>query len=441
MNGFLKESGKEELFSINGQRIKYIYKAAKYDTNSLIVVFSGFGGKSQFTYDFKSSLMSNRSHVLWIKDDFVDGKNASYYIDRIIGIEGLSIENSIVSFINKVLETLHLDISRCTFLGCSKGGAAALYYGLKYNIANIVISAPTLLIGSYVAGVVPRINRRRANFVCMFGNDIDLESKIRHYDSYILNVLGNDRNINRNIYLLTSKADPIHSKHIEELLPLFLKYNNFNYIESASPLVRRHQDVTSHNAPLILSILTSLSFGLPPIFNKSIISLEDPILKNHNKMIKESVFELKDLFLEGNILFLAGVYFIRGIECKNYSDVNYSLILTQENDIDIVLKLAKGNKPSISRDYYKGQYICYDKAFFCTKKYQGLNINSLQSGRYQLKIGIDVRGVNDVQSITELPSSSGCFSNSNGIRYKLTAKANQVYLIVEQELKEGNDAF
>ena len=59
--------------NVNGITITYMIRRAvkKKDWRSLIVIFSGFRAKSNFTYDFSGNALSNiYADVLWIKDNF-----------------------------------------------------------------------------------------------------------------------------------------------------------------------------------------------------------------------------------------------------------------------------------------------------------------------------------------------------------------------------------
>jgi hypothetical protein len=131
----------EKNILINGRNIYYKYKPRKYDNKHLIVVFSGFGGASEFSYDFENALLDCPAHVIWIKDDF-DG-HCSYYSCR--GMS-LIIETLVINFIEKFISDLEIEKSEVTFAGFSKGGSAALYFGLKYNYKNIVCTVPQFLL-------------------------------------------------------------------------------------------------------------------------------------------------------------------------------------------------------------------------------------------------------------------------------------------------------
>ncbi len=110
--------------------IKYMFKPATLDVKHLIIVFSGFGWSSPFTYDFSGkSLKDVPSNILWIKDDFFGFP--CYYLCK---HRNFSIESSVIKFIEKILSILSLTKNNCTVVGASKGGTAALYYFISTTI-------------------------------------------------------------------------------------------------------------------------------------------------------------------------------------------------------------------------------------------------------------------------------------------------------------------
>lgn len=316
-------SGKEEKIKFKEFDFKYILKERTYDTNHLIVVFSGFGGKSNFTYDFLNALQSSRSYVLWIKDDFYDNNKATYYLDPIY-LNTNNLEIAIVGFIETLLDYLKIDRRNCTFLGCSKGGSSALYYGVKYNFKNILVSAPTLLIGSSVAGISPKGNvKNMAKF--LLGEELKREN-IELIDNKIISAIETDDDFDKNIYLLSSKADPKYSDQIKPFLGYFHQYYNFNFLESKSVLVRTHQDVTYHNAPLILSILGCLTFNSTISFKNSVIYGDE--LDRSVEITKKPFIKIRRLnFDEKGFFYPEGVFFLKGVPCAEYRDLNYVLKL------------------------------------------------------------------------------------------------------------------
>ncbi len=372
----------EQYITLNNIELTYLFKEKKYDSNHLIVVFSGFGGKSQFTYDFKNALSLVRANVLWIKDDFHKKTYASYYLDP-INSEKKTIENAVHDLILLILKKCNLTKEHCTFLGCSKGGAAALYYGLKYNIKNLVVSAPSLLIGSSISGKIPK---RKAKVMAehLLGSIND--DSIQKLDSLILTALTEDKELDKNIYLLAAKVDPLFDGHIKPYLHEFLKYRNFNYIQSDSVFITSHPDVTSHNAPLIVSILTQLSFNLIPTYTTSIISGEPLDLISQPSL--EPVVELHSLtFDKSGKLYPEGVGLLRGVHCPEYADVNYNLVFKTESK-SYKVRLAKSHKPKLSLSFYKDRFVNYSKNFFCSAAYSGLLLDSIPEGEYMLLLEI-----------------------------------------------------
>lgn len=375
-------SGKEEKIYFSGYEFKYILKPRSYDTNHLIIVLSGFGSTTDFNYDFQNALKKScRAAILWIKDDFFHNNCATYYLNP---LGNNSLENAVNLFIQEVQAFLGIDKNHCTFLGCSKGGASALYYGIKNNIKNIVMSAPTLLAGSFVGGLAPQdLVKPCAKFMC---NGVINDANLKTFDHKILNELLNDQNYDKNIFLISSESDYLHADQIKPFIGIFNKYSNFNYIEAKSPLVRTHPDVTFFNAPLILSIINCLAFNMTPAFLNSITLGDD--LNKKAKITKEPIFEIKKLeFDHASKFHIEGIFFLRGIACAHYSDLDYILYLESTHQ-NIKIHLAKGNCPSITKDYYADAFVNYDKSYFCTKGYAGLSLANIPLGQYKISIEI-----------------------------------------------------
>lgn len=420
----LVATGKEDVCDFLGFNFKYILKQRSYDTNHLIIVFSGFGSNSDFTYDFLNSLSSSsRAAVLWIKDDFYHNAYATYYLD-IVGESRL--EQAVIGFIAEVQKFLQIKHENCTLLGCSKGGAAAIYYGMTYHFKNIFVSAPTLLIGSSIAGLAPQAKARDSlPFIC---NGVDQNEAIAQLDARLIHAIEADRDYHKNIYLLSSEADHRHASQVKPFIGYFSKYTNFNYIESQSSLVRTHTDVTFFNAPFILSVLNCLAFNMPPNFLNHVIVSDDQTRRP--EVSKEPVFSLNKLvFDRDSKLHPEGVFFLRGLACQEYGDLDYILQLSSADQV-IEIPLAKGNKPTISKEYYADTFVNYDKAYFCTKSYKGLDLQKLPVGLYQLSIKINLKtGDRDHHQIQY--SLQTVIQSQNG-RYTLLTKEGYLYLRVSE---------
>jgi hypothetical protein len=229
--------------------IHYRIKKPKYDCQHLLIVMSGFNDPDPTIYDF-NMLEHCRSTILWIKDDF-HGLPAYYLCHQM----NFDIEEGVSALINAVIN--HVNAANVSILGGSKGGSAALYYGIKHKIKNIVASTLQFNIGSYVAdGYWKRVG------ASMMG-DVSPEN-VSLLNRYLPGIVKYDTLTERNIYLFTSPQDKQYLTEIKPNLALFDKYSAFNLIETHSSLVVKHTDVTPYNLNLILSLIYQFESGISP---------------------------------------------------------------------------------------------------------------------------------------------------------------------------------
>lgn len=362
----------EKEIIVDGVAITYRYKPRKYDTRHAIFIFSGFGGKSQFTYDFENALNDCLAHIFWIKDDF--SNNCAYYLAVDMDFK---IEKAINKFIANSISELGLDKENVTLAGFSKGGSAALYYGFKYNYQNIVVTVPQFNIGTYITNNWKNV---AANMLCTG----DLE-EIKILDNLLPDLIVNDNFHDKNIYLLTSESDPQFSIEIKPNLPKFFKFNNFNLLMSESILVRGHSQVTSHHVTLLLGILYCLSQGVYPRFGFKKIKGDRFI--EPKKPSAEPIAILRKVELAKDKIYPEGVSFLRGIPCAEYKDIHIVMIF-RSSKAEFEYKIAKAHKPSLTREFYDGEFVNYDKAWFCSYQYSGVDISSLPKDKYKIFIKI-----------------------------------------------------
>lgn len=135
---------KQRTFNSSSGKIHYIFEKRKGD--KLIIVFSGFAGHHQKSrYNYLRSLKSNKNSCLFILDDFGYEKVGSYYCG-----EGFELYNNCAfEELIQYICNLH-GINYTVFCGSSKGGSAALIYGLKMNGDEILAGSPQYRIGDYL---------------------------------------------------------------------------------------------------------------------------------------------------------------------------------------------------------------------------------------------------------------------------------------------------
>ena len=386
--------------------LKYKFKPRKHDTRHLLVIFSGFGANSEFTYDFENSLQACPSNILWIKDDF-DG-HCSYYI---LQNNNFAPEFAVQKLISTKLERLGLSKEQCTLAGFSKGGSAALYHGLKYNYRNIISTVPQMNIASYVA------NNWKATAQNMFGEHNT--DNIKEVDNLLPTLLKSDTFLDRNIYLLTSEADIQYETEISPFLGHFIKYKNFNFFLSQSVLVRAHNQVTNHHTSLLLSIFYALSSNVAPRFGYSILR-GDEIDDSKKTEIGKPIVQLNTLEVKNNRLFIDGIGILKHVTCNQWGDVKYQLNLKNtDSSNSILLDLAKDNRPFLSREFYSESFTSYDKAWFCTLKHEGIDVTDIPQGEYRCSLRIIMDGYDCTADI-----NSQSLKSSNNQNKSVTANAS-----------------
>ncbi|ALR78846.1 hypothetical protein AO703_03225 [[Enterobacter] lignolyticus] len=373
----------EKIKQVNGIDITYRIKPRKYDNRHLIVIFSGFGLERLFTYDFSNALNDVPATIVWIKDDFYSC--CSYYLCKKLDF---SVEYAIEKFINDLLQELNLTKVQCTLAGFSKGGSAALYFGAKYNYKNIVSTVPQFNIGSYIKNDWPEVARHMLGRVT--------SKNVLYLDTLLSDIISEDREYEKNIYLLTSPYDSQYITEIKPHLSKFMKYNNFNLFYAESLLIGEHNQVTSYHVPLILGVLNSIAQGAIPKYGYCELK-GDPKVGVDNVTISP-VALLKRIPLKGTVIYPEGIAVLEGIPCPEYSDIDTKIVFNNGCS-EFSFPLAKAHRSILSRTLYNGGYVNYDKGWFCTERYQGLEINSLPAGRYTVFLEISCGGHTKIASL------------------------------------------
>src|SRR5690606_32491058 len=344
----------------------------------MVVVFSGFGATGNFTYDFKNVLNEMHSNVLWIKDDFYG--NITYYHS----VNNKEIHPIINDFILDIAQKNNIKKDNIILSGFSKGGSAALFYGLKYDYKKIISTVPQVKIATYCQ------KSHKDVLLHMLGEDYTKES-FEALDNSIQNVLSRSCQ-HKNIYLLTSKADEQYKDQVDPFLDDFYSFSNFNLFYSESILVRTHNQVTSHHVQLVLSWLYSLIAGLTPYYGVKTIK-GDPV-RREKIDLENYTIELRCFKINDTKIYPEGVGLVRNYDFQDWSDVNYFIIFENE-ELSYELPLAKAHRPQLTREFYNGNFSIYDKSCFTTYRYNGIDISHIKKGKYNIKLKIFLTNINE----------------------------------------------
>lgn len=180
--------------------IKYYFERAKLlNKNRLMIIFSAFSTE-EAKYNYISTLKAYDCNKLFILDDF--GTKGTYYL----GLNGdFNIESSVISLISYIMTKNNITFSNVIAIGSSKGGSAAIYYGLKYNFGNVIAGAPQYKIGTYLSDL-----SIKDYALDIFGEISDC-NRIK-YDN-LMRLVANTKT---KIYLLTSDGDNQYKKLLKE---------------------------------------------------------------------------------------------------------------------------------------------------------------------------------------------------------------------------------
>lgn len=238
--------------------IEYEFTPAAGDHGNLLVVFSSVGSK----YGFGKSLSGVQCNVLRIRDWF--GGGTSYYVCRDMDF---SVSDAVEELISSYSEKLGLSREAIVLAGSSKGGSAALFYGLKYGYRNIVASTPQYFIGSYSQG--------HGNLGAYVLGEGEPQENVDTLDAVLPTLLAEDEDRDRNIYLVSSTRDYQYEQEVVHFLPALRKYSNFNLVMVESPALVKHAEVTRQGLSAILSIIYALTEGAAPRWGEVQIGSND----------------------------------------------------------------------------------------------------------------------------------------------------------------------
>lgn len=371
---------KERAFQHNNLIVRYKTRRAKKDIRHLVVMFSGIRPHRDYEFDGQASA-SSQSDWLWIRDDF-DGEQ-TYYLCQDFKFD---IEHAVIKLIESHLELLGLDKSSCTLVGFSKGGSAALYFGVKYGFTNIVASVPQIAIGTYVKETRPGIMKHMTSD--------QSATEFDFLDNLIPNAVANDENLNKNIFIWSALGDREYETQVGPFLPMFSKYKNFNSIITDSPLVTTHNEVTKYNLSTILGVIYLISEGAVPSFGQirngsELSSPAGPRQKavhgDENSALP--VVNFDEFILTGSLVFPRGVGFIRGHEVSGYGQVARNLTLTNEFESHSFPLAATVNK-WVNSKFYNGEFRDYRFSGFASPKHKGIQLHDISAGIY--RVGLEV---------------------------------------------------
>lgn len=136
---------KQKIFVGNKYNVKYVLDTKK-GSDKLIIIFTSctkVGVPAR--YNYVRTLDKYKCNKLFILDDFGFDNRGAYYLGK---NKDFAIEKEVNLLINKVIT--NLNTKKNIFMGSSKGGYAALYFGITVKDSIIISGAPQYKLGDYL---------------------------------------------------------------------------------------------------------------------------------------------------------------------------------------------------------------------------------------------------------------------------------------------------
>ena len=363
---------------VDGLEIKYMFKPATLDVEHLIIIFSGYGGSSLFTYDFAGdSLKDIPSNILWIKDEF--GGAPCYYLCK---HRDFSIEEKVIKFIDKKINELSLCKDDVTILGASKGGSAALYFGIKYHFKNVISSAPQFDLGSFL--VSP------SHFEsCQEMFDETKQDNLEFFNNLLYSEISKKSKGNESIYLIYSECDEEqdYNKAIDLLKNSF---KNLSLVNVESKLVGTHNRITGYSVPLIKSILLQNAFKFSPDIDSLKIGLsETPLITDTLRESQQNLESYLEGFTYSPKALQLKIVNVRRFNNDDNVKTKYYLCLDSNTGVSYKFELKNlvvsgVTKQDLEKKYYLYSYSKMDNNYFELVK--PLDLNSIELLQYNLSV-------------------------------------------------------
>ncbi len=147
--------------------------------------------------------------------------------------------------------------------------------------------------------------------------------------------------------------------------------------------------------------------------------------------LEETIIDLQKFKLVENILYLEGIGIIVGQSAKEYGNIDYQLIIKGVSS-EYVKNMGKAHRPELTKTYAADTNFSYDKCWFATQGYKGVDISDIPLGQYELLLKITVNGFEKTQS---LRSQKAVHIKNALFSFESSDKGNK--LIIKQNLKDS----
>lgn len=234
---------KQKEYSESNYKIKYVLE--KNNSDKLLIVFTACTKKGQKArYNYIRTVEGYNYNKLFILDDFGFDNRGAYYLGK---NKDFKIEEGIRNLIENI--TTNLNIKQEVYIGSSKGGYAALYFGIERENSIIITGAPQYNLGNYLA-----IPDHKEILEYIMG-DVT-EDSINILNNLMKNKINNNKENNSKIFLHYSTEEETFESDLKFLVQdlnnskFDISYDKRNY--------KNHSELTQFFPKYIQSILDKI---------------------------------------------------------------------------------------------------------------------------------------------------------------------------------------
>lgn len=203
----------------NKDGVEYVWK--QRSSSTILIVFSGIG---EARYNYMRSLSTSPCDQLYIRDCWAN-HTSYYWFER----QSDHPERFTTKLINDILSRRTYE--RVITIGSSKGGTAAIYFGLKLHAAAVYAGACQYRVGQYLSQY--QYSKHPEYWQAVVGGSITKEW-VDKLDNKLANMIRQRTGCSTRLYLLYSTNEHTYEEHI---LPLLAMLNECSIL---------HEDYIEH---------------------------------------------------------------------------------------------------------------------------------------------------------------------------------------------------
>jgi hypothetical protein len=241
-----------------------------------------------------NTLEDIKANKLFILDDF--GDQGSYYLGR---DRNHSIETTVASLIQYIMAKHQIPHKNVTTVGSSKGGYAALYYGIKYFLGNIVAGGPQSKLGDFL------IKQAKHHNIATYIAGGSGVGDCHYLNNVLFRLLEQPADVSPNIHLYVGTEDHHYKNHVR---PLYEQLQHKKYKVTLDVAENKtHQDLKiyfPHYLKKTVSNILSIPFDdvMAPIIQSITIEQKDQeIIVNCEAIGKELEYAFY-VYKDGQVL-------------------------------------------------------------------------------------------------------------------------------------------